>query len=747
MEPGYSSFLTRETNETRELPVERNNDEIQAHSTSAFVSASEGHSSAIIPSESTALNEVQQLKQQLEHLKMQMTTFISREPEKEPTKSGPEDVEMLQRVKECLRNHSDEWNSHDNLAEFSTESSLRTAVDALQRSIYYKSHASERLVLGYTHDTHIYEQYYDSSDDEIANDEQYRNIRDRLIAKRREYVRSVELNMEVISEELIKFRLAKKLRKKELEREKKEAEQKEAEKIAAEKRAAEEKAAASAANEETTSDETFEVPIFAQPTINTVDWNSFRKLRKVDESLACAIDVLVGEPVIEVEAPRDQYGVWTNNWNSDDLTEETAQVQKPNPIVSSKPQGQIPLPERVRIHSTPILTILAELIDPEGTKPTLDGSPVIFLRPFKAFFHYEQRLRDWHKRLVEKFSPSSVSNEPVSEGGTSNASYHATESTAALNHLQCLLEFFDTYMIAKKEFLAGADCRKVHFSDLWCLYRPGMEVIGLDGRQAYRILQVNSAKHESISPYRSFYSYRGGNSQKAEFSMICSYIDFNGKSIGPVLRTFEIKRFDGERDITSFDVYPLRFHKLRRGEFSETEWNNLEKYPEQDRCRRNLIQRGAKFVEVAAIKHMYYSGSTMVVREEVESQVVVDFETAFATEGETREHIRPPTLETFIGEAVDKHMESSSSSGRCTCCIGDIVYDDAYIDKNQRNTYINDFLSIKNAQEEPSVAVFPRLFSEIRTNSASARHFTDDELAIMSYRVFGFVLRNRKWGK
>lgn len=138
---------------------------------------------------------------------------------------------------------------------------------------------------------------------------------------------------------------------------------------------------------------------------------------------------------------------------------------------------------------------------------------------------------------------------------------------------------------------------------------------------------------------------------------MCAYIDFDGKYIGPVLRTFEIKRFDGEKDMTSFEVYPIRLHKLNRSDFNEVQWNELEKYPEQDRCRISLIQRGAKFVEVAAIKHMYYSSPTMVVREEVESQVVIDFETAFATKDETQEHIKRPDLENFIGEILDSQHE------------------------------------------------------------------------------------------
>jgi hypothetical protein len=280
-----------------------------------------------------------------------------------------------------------------------------------------------------------------------------------------------------------------------------------------------------------------------------------------------------------------------------------------------------------------------------------------------------------------------------------------------------------------------------------------MEVIGSDGKQAYRVIQVTSAKHRPISMNQSYYGYdflpkRGEESEKAEFSLLCVYIDFDGKYIGPVLRTFEIKRFDGEREITSLEVYPLRYHKLRRSDFNETEWNELQKYPDEDRCLKNLVKRGRKFVEAAAVKHMYYSGSTMVVREEVESQVVIDFETAFATEGEIQEHIKRPSLENFIGEITDKQdTEDSSSRMKCACCRLDTVFDDAYVDKNQRNDYISSLLSNNNAPEPPPIVAIPRLFNELKNNLANGYTLPENELAIMSYRVFGFVLRNRKWGK
>ncbi len=127
--------------------------------------------------------------------------------------------------------------------------------------------------------------------------------------------------------------------------------------------------------------------------------------------------------------------------------------------------------------------------------------------------------------------------------------------------------------------------------------------------------------------------------KKAPFSITCVYIDFDGVNLGPVTKAFDFKSFDGEREVTSLEVYPLRFRPLRRIDFSDSEWNKVEALPENVRYRQKLAHRGAKFLEVAAVKHMYYARPTLEVQGEVESQVVVDFETAFSVGGRSAEAV------------------------------------------------------------------------------------------------------------
>jgi hypothetical protein len=44
----------------------------------------------------------------------------------------------------------------------------------------------------------------------------------------------------------------------------------------------------------------------------------------------------------------------------------------------------------------------------------------------------------------------------------------------------------------------------------------------------------------------------------------------------------------------------------------------------------------------------------------------------------------------------------------------------------------------------PSATIYPRTLEESKTKM---NKFTEDELIIMSHKVFGFVLRDRTWGE
>lgn len=516
-----------------------------------------------------------------------------------------------------------------------------------------------------------------------------------------------------------------------------------------------------------------------------LQWHAFKRAT-VAIQVGCQIDVLVGEPVVQDDLVAG-YATWFGY--SGQAPQKISKVDQSTTVITSV-AGESPLPERVRIYSGILINIIAKIVGSDsGSLNELQDSPVVFIRPFKVLAYCEQALRDWCTALRRRYAlpPVADAEKPVSQEAptvsgdnvtTVPASESAddqiapemdsredneeeaeekgededesTKSQDALRHLECLLQFIDADIASKRSHLRDSQSRKVFFSDLWHLFRPGMEVISSNGKQVYRVVHVCSARHQVVPAWNRYAV--NNKSVRAPFSLVCIHIDFDGKSLGPISTSFEFKRFDGQRDITSLDVYPLKFHPVRKADFDENEWPKVEALSLSERSsllRQRFVDRGKLFLQVAQVKHMYYAGPTVGVRDEVESQVVIDFETAFAVE-DPKQQAWKPNLEILLGNPGTKDDDDSDERGRCqaVCCRNDLVHDDMYIDEKQRTEYIDSLLpKEEHSDQQPSIAIIHRPLNDLRTGAGKPLAVTDDELLIMSYRVFGFVLRTRKWGK
>jgi hypothetical protein len=559
--------------------------------------------------------------------------------------------------------------------------------------------------------------------------------------------------------------------------------------------------------------ETYEEPT-AQLRLNPVDWSVFKRLSRLQEEIFCIIDNLMEEPVVNNDV---KTSVWIRRQKR--RVPQIIKPQHPR-TTASLPRGQAPLPERIRIRSAVLCKILYKILGGEASalvKNDLDS--VVLVRPFKMLSYAEQALRSWYTNLeenleklakttredglVDDMTSPKQGNDDLNQGhglpqtskvsedtttsvkqsiakfvegkgkessddgdGSNNGSESdeeeeeeedlddITQSKTALDHLKCLLDFIDQYISAKRNHLNSPKCTKVFFSDLWHLFRPGVEVISDDGRQVYRVVNVASAHHRVV-PYWDAWNVNYIK-KKVHFSTTCLYIDFDGKSLGPVSKTFDFKRFEGEMDVTSLPVYPLRFHPFRRPGSSETLCEKPSLFSLEEQHRQRLINRGAKFLDVVGIKPMYYAGPTLGIRDDVESQVVIDFETAFSVDQEWK-----PELQIFSGRLSHKDDDDDDNDDdddgngnedicRAACCIGDTVHDDTYVGFRMQKDYVDGLLPKAGGgqNERPSVAIIPQSLAELRKGPGKNDYaILDDEKVIMSYRVFGFVLRSRQWGK
>ncbi|KAF3765641.1 P-loop containing nucleoside triphosphate hydrolase protein [Cryphonectria parasitica EP155] len=417
-----------------------------------------------------------------------------------------------------------------------------------------------------------------------------------------------------------------------------------------------------------------------------------------------------------------------------------------------------PLPERICIHSNDIVDTLLEICEGSVLVPPSDAIPVrrniTILRPFKLLVYHENRIRDFAERLEDKFAHLLKAGSNVAHGTTDNSGETARDhidigagtskaeakddrssednnslerflegrSPIALLHIRCLLNFMDKEINARKKHLRSSSCEKITFSDVWHLFQPGEEVIDQGHKQVYRVLHVQIPMHRASSPLSRYFRSERGNYEKPA-TVECIYIDFDGERLGPVTKTFEIPRFDQEKPIRSLPIYPFA-RDLEHG------------------FRDSLVERGKKLWEVIQVRPMHYRGRTIDTREEIDSQVMVDFSEVL---GHAEDYGKSwkPKVEFITRSSEDPETDASERLCASDCCEAQGIIADRSIDRKKTNNFIDSLIPTTLA-ERPSLIIYPQTLQEMLDVKSTP---TEDELVLMSYRVFGFILRSRKWAE
>ena len=523
-------------------------------------------------------------------------------------------------------------------------------------------------------------------------------------------------------------------------------------------------------------------------------WTAFKFQQHGDASRdLCVIEVLTEEPSITFDGYNNpwfmRYTGKSLNISTNGSTQKVEQkVASWADIVNSPNRGKQLMPERIRIRSINIIKILNNIFKTKAKDYRMNGA-VVMIRPFRALVHYNQEIRAKFAQLKEKFgddalqvqedtneakvsenqdkpaesqeTPSTGQDKPTdsqdkpppandakeakdetksTEGNDAIEEEEYTSSLTAYQHLGCLIDFMDNTIQAKMDYLSGTQPRTISFNHLWYLFKPGDDVVGQGRRQAYRVISITSTGHKVTPPWRNW--KRDESEPAASITLFCVYIDFDGKQLGPVSKSFVISKFDGEKAITALEVYPIRFAESPTATYQQARDDySVTKDDPKAGFQQELIDRGKMFIDVASVKHMHYNGFTLEARDEVDSQVMVDFAEAFAA---TQANGWRPEIESLIGKDLGGSGSSEDETCSAACCAGEYVYNDNYVDKTRNENYIARLMpGPDEPNDEPSVAIYPRPLKEI---TATKGTLTNDDLIIMSYRVFGFVLRSRKWG-
>lgn len=224
-----------------------------------------------------------------------------------------------------------------------------------------------------------------------------------------------------------------------------------------------------------------------------------------------------------------------------------------------------------------------------------------------------------------------------------------TDSLEALRDLRCLVQFMDEDVKPLVDRFRDDTCQKVRFEDLWYLFKPGDDVVTpLEGERDPIFSQSSETDRPTGSPtgadglirerYQSVWRVVQVGCERTKlcfctgderrelaprtskpFLLQCYYVDSDGDQYGPVIENFEIHPFQGEKDITMLDVFPLRFLK-----------NACE-------VKDQLKRRGEIFCDMASTSQQrHFKGKAVAIRQGhivieeskpiyLEGPVVVDF--------------------------------------------------------------------------------------------------------------------------
>ena len=510
----------------------------------------------------------------------------------------------------------------------------------------------------------------------------------------------------------------------------------------------------------------------AVPKLNRAPWSEF-KHRIAGQWIVYAIDVLEGPA---------RY--WYQFKDDESRRKRFLSAEKGVLVDDNKSADELDhaypreMPSRISINSLPVQHILEEII-PNVSK---NGPPPTMLRPYKALVRYEKQIREVFEELAKKWAELDTRSESappgdaqVSEETKSKADGDAenagsvekpedlSDSLEAYRDLRCLIEFIDQDIRPTIDYFTSGSASKVRFLDLWFLFTPGELVYEpmkhKTEQKTVREAQPESGgKAEQAQRTQTIYKFtrsvgarpflNGGHDKNPPttlrdkydfFGLALYYIDFQGADFGPLLRVATIWPFEGLVDITSLDVYPLKYA------------------PDSAQIQERLVERGHKYRSLTVVRHMEYNGPTYShgvlgdatnsekgyekpkQHENVQARVVVDVKTAYI-QTQWHHYIRqvpidlaeePRTMNEDYQGFIWKDRDMTEKDD-IPLLVSKILNDD-FVDKNIRTDYISKDPFLKRWSEAGERKPF------------GADDLTDDLLVLLPNLIPGYVLRNREF--
>ncbi|KAJ5646910.1 hypothetical protein N7490_003282 [Penicillium lividum] len=392
---------------------------------------------------------------------------------------------------------------------------------------------------------------------------------------------------------------------------------------------------------------------------------------------------------------------------------------------------------RVRIRSREILRHLFDLFGWQPDHPSITTVELVFCRPFSAFAFYHEAMKE-RLRKMESDQNQSSPNEPTKHEDES------TDSVAALEELRCYVTFIEQTILPLRAQYFKVDKstpKKVFHEEIPLLFRPGELVFVPSSSKiskAYRQSAIQNVwRMYSCDPLDVNCEHDGEKWLDPDniTSVYLYCLDHDGDELRTSWRNVGLKYFPGEREITSLECFPLKFH------------------PRRDQIFNEQIERGKAFYKLvqADVNHFYYSGwnlitgiyetdeSEIIEPEHVESEVIIDIREADRHMPEWTERDVPEIASTYTFQAdpsiITYRIWDLQAMDQEKTDI------DPYVAERVYELLREDFIYSEEARE------FNRKMPYIEKDGRLSKALTDEDYALLPRRISGYVLRERKFAR
>ena len=340
---------------------------------------------------------------------------------------------------------------------------------------------------------------------------------------------------------------------------------------------------------------------------------------------------------------------------------------------------------------------------------------------------------------------------------------NSSDSVEAFRELRCLIDFIDDELKPVTEDFEAGRRKKVWFSDLWYLFRPGdllytplvnnadtdvarpvdhdedssfARKTGVRFQEVWRIDATADGRPNLREQNRRRREWRGRDSttEKVNGFLLHGYhVDLNYvHAYDTFMYKFRIEPFPGQRDISSLPFYPLKY------------------LANADRLCSKWKTRGDAFREFHTFAYKYYIGKSLTsypngdssphddlptYAENIDSHVVVDFSEALTANPRWQSHqdADPPLLPTSAELEEDYHTKywEDMNCKELYTALEDYISPEDHID------------TARSAEQRSKDTLMENRRAK---NLTEHSELSNEHLMLLPNRVFAFVLRNRKFG-